>query len=126
MNLLGSARSHHKNDYRKNTFTRKVFWENPYLTELRTKITGINGNDVILLIKLFYAFLVVKKATRGLFGGNVSYKPKNKSKEIVYTLENIEGLKVGDEVMMSIDWERRYKVYEIYHFAAEIGVEVDV
>ena len=36
--------------------TEKVFWEDPYLTELKTRITSVNGNDVTVDQTIFYAF----------------------------------------------------------------------
>ena len=33
--------------------TRKVFWEDPYLTELETRVTSVNDNDITVEETIF-------------------------------------------------------------------------
>jgi hypothetical protein len=35
--------------------TRKVFWEDPYLTQLETRVTSVNDNDITVEQTIFYA-----------------------------------------------------------------------
>jgi len=44
---------------------------------------------------------------------------RKEGKEIIYTISPGHGLRVGDSVIMKIDWERRYQLMKL-HFAAEI------
>jgi hypothetical protein len=34
----------------------KVFWKDPYLTELETRVTGVDGDDVTVECTIFFAF----------------------------------------------------------------------
>ncbi len=83
--------------------THKVFWQDPYLSRLETRIARTDGNDVTLDATVFYA----------LSGGQ----------EIVYSLAAGHGLQAGDAVVVVIDWDRRYRLMRL-HFAAEIVLEV--
>ncbi len=103
--------------------TRKIFWEDPYLTELETQITSVNENDIIVEQTIFYALSGAQESDDGTFGESRVLQARKEGKEIVYTLENGHGLKPGDPVRMKIDWERRYKLMRL-HFAAEIVLEL--
>ena len=103
--------------------TRKVFWEDPYLTGLDTKITSVKGNDIAVEKTIFYAFSGGQESDYGTFGNSSVLQARKEGKEIVYILEDNHGLKPGDEVRMKIDWERRYKLMRL-HFAAELILEL--
>lgn len=103
--------------------TEKVFWENPYLTELKARVTGVNGNDITVDQTIFYAFSGGQESDEGTIGGKKVLQAKKDGKNIVYTLEGGGNLNVGDEVAMSVDWERRYNLMKL-HFAAEIVLEL--
>ena len=99
--------------------TKKIFWENPYLTQLETRITSVKDNDITVEQTIFYAFSGGQEGDHGTIGNNRVLQARKEGKEIVYTLENGHGLKPGDQVSMKIDWDRRYKLMRL-HFAAEI------
>ena len=102
---------------------KKLFWKNPYATQLETHVVTVNGNDVTLEATIFYAFSGGQESDSGTMGG---YKVTNARKdglEIVYTLEPGHNLSVGDEVLVEIDWQRRYKLMRL-HFAAEIVLKL--
>lgn len=103
--------------------TGKVFWEDPYLTELKTKITGVNGNDVTVEQAILYAFSGGQESDEGTIEGRRVLQARKEGKNIIYTLESSDNLNVGDEVTMNIDWERRYNLMKL-HFAAEIVLEL--
>ena len=102
---------------------RKIFWENPYLTDLDTLITSVNGNDVTVEQTIFFAMSGGQESDRGTIDGKAVHKARKGGREIIYTLENDHGLKVGDAVHISIDWDRRYKLMRL-HFAAEMVLEL--
>ncbi len=103
--------------------TRKVFWEDPYLTDLNTTVTGVQGNDITLTETIFYAFSGGQESDHGTIGNRVVLQARKEGKEIVYTLEENHGLKPGDQVQMKIDWDRRYQLMRL-HFAAELILEL--
>lgn len=103
--------------------TKKIFWEDPYLTQLETRIASVKDNDITVEQTIFYAFSGGQESDYGTIGNNRVLQARKEDKEIVYTLENSHSLKPGDQVRMNIDWERRYKLMRL-HFAAEIVLEL--
>ena len=103
--------------------TTKVFWEDPYLTLLEARITGVTGDDVTLDRTIFYALSGGQESDRGTIADSRVLHARKEGTEIVYTLESGHGLEPGDSVWMSIDWERRYRLMRL-HFAAEIVLEL--
>jgi Ser-tRNA(Ala) deacylase AlaX len=103
--------------------TKKIFWEDPYLTQIETRITSVRGNDVTVDQTIFYAFSGGQEGDHGTIGNTPVREARKEGKEIVYTLGDGHGLKAGDQVTMVIDWERRYHLMRL-HFAAEIVLEL--
>ena len=103
--------------------TIKLFWQDPYLTQLKTRITRVDGTDVSVAETIFYAFSGGQESDHGAIGGHPVMQARKDGKEIIYTLEDGHGLKVGDPVTMTIDWERRYRLMRL-HFAAELVLEL--
>jgi Ser-tRNA(Ala) deacylase AlaX len=83
----------------------------------------VDGNDVTVAETIFYAFSGGQESDRGTFGGHQVTQARKDGKEIIYTLEEGHGLKIGDAVTMTIDWERRYRLMRL-HFAAELVLEL--
>lgn len=102
---------------------KKIFWKDPYLTQLDTHITSVNGADVTLAETIFYAFAGGQERDYGTIGNYRVLDAHKNDLEIIYTLPDKHTLKVGDAVTVTIDWERRYKLMRL-HFAAEIVLEV--
>jgi Ser-tRNA(Ala) deacylase AlaX len=103
--------------------TRKVFWEDPYSTQIETRVISVNDNDITVEETIFYALAGGQESDHGTIGNSRVLQARKEGKEIVYTLENGHGLKPGDRVRMTIDWERRYRLMRL-HFAAEIVLEL--
>jgi len=103
--------------------TKKIFWDNPYQTELQTTVQSVDGNRITVKETIFYAFSGGQESDRGTIAGFPVLEAKKEDKEIVYTLPEGHGLQVGDTVNMTIDWERRYKLMRL-HFAAEVVLEL--
>ena len=103
--------------------TKKIFWEDPYLTRLDTSITGVKGSDVTVERTIFYAFSGGQESDQGTLGGYQVLEARKDGLEILYTLPVEQSLKVGDPVSMTINWERRYRLMRL-HFAAEIVLEL--
>ncbi len=102
---------------------KKLFWEDPYLTEISARVTSVNKNVVTLDKTIGYAFSGGQASDSGTFNGYKIIEAKKFGKEILYTIDSSHNLKVNDEVIVKIDWDRRYKIMKL-HFAAEIILEL--
>ena len=103
--------------------TRKVFWQDPYLTQLETPVTSVQGDDITLADTIFYAFSGGQESDAGTIGNVPVLQARKDGKEIIYTLAMDHSLRVGDPVTIKIDWDRRYRLMRL-HFAAEIILEL--
>jgi alanyl-tRNA synthetase len=103
--------------------TNKLFWKDPYLTQLETHITRVEDNDITVEQTIFFAFSGGQESDDGTIGNHRVLQARKEGKEIVYTVEKSHGFKPGDPVRMKIDWGRRYKLMRL-HFAAEIVLEL--
>jgi Ser-tRNA(Ala) deacylase AlaX len=103
--------------------TKKIFWDDPYLTQLETYVTGVQGDEITVEKTIFFAFSGGQESDTGTIGNSPVLQARTEGKEIIYTLEQGHGLKKGDPVNIKIDWERRYQLMRL-HFAAEIVLEL--
>lgn len=103
--------------------TNKIFWQDPYLTELQTTIQSVQGNEVTLTETIFYAFSGGQESDTGFINDYPVINARKETTEIFYTLPNSHLLKKGDPAVVCINWERRYKLMCL-HFAAEIVLEL--
>lgn len=101
----------------------KVFWKDPYLTQLKTHVTFVSGNDITVEQSIFYAFSGGQESDRGSIGDYPVIDARKQEQDIIYTLQEDHQLKVGEEVLIQIDWHRRYRLMKL-HFAAEIILEL--
>ena len=104
--------------------TKKLFWEDPYLTECTAIVTEINDNKVKVDRTVFYAFSGGQLSDEGTIGGiKVVEAVKQGDKEdiidIEYTLEECPHFKLGDKVEIKIDAKRREKLRKL-HSAAHL------
>lgn len=102
---------------------KKIFWQDPYQTMLDTRVKTVDGPRVTLEETIFYAFSGGQESDVGTIGGVPVQEARKEEKEIYYTLPDEHGLKPGDPVTVTIDWDRRYNLMRL-HFAAEIVLEV--
>jgi alanyl-tRNA synthetase len=103
--------------------TDKIFWLDPYRTELETRVAAVDGSDITLAETIFYAFSGGQESDTGTIGGYPVAEARKIGTSIRYTLPPDHGLIPGDPVTISIDWERRYALMRL-HFAAEIVLEL--
>lgn len=66
---------------------KKIFWQNPYLTELQTTVQTVNGNQITVKETIFYAFSGGQESDYGTIGGRKVLEARKDGKEIYYTLE---------------------------------------
>jgi Ser-tRNA(Ala) deacylase AlaX len=104
-------------------WVEKIFWQDPYLTELTAQVTGVVGQEITVDRTIAYAFSGGQESDHGTINGHEIIRAEKQNKEIIYVLEPSHKLQVGDIVLMKIDWERRYKLMQL-HFTAEVILEL--
>ncbi len=102
---------------------KKVFWENPYQTQLNTKVTAVDGDRVLLDETIAFSFCGGQESDAGQIGGLPILSSEIVDTLIYYTLPADHTLKAGDPVYLEINWKRRYKLMRL-HFAAELILEI--
>lgn len=103
--------------------TQKIFWKDPYLTELTTKIKTVDENKITVFETIFYAESGGQESDSGTIDGYKIERAEKNGKEIIYTVQSDHTLHVDDTVTIQIDWPRRYQLMKL-HFAAEIVLEL--
>ncbi|MFA5412828.1 MAG: alanyl-tRNA editing protein [Candidatus Micrarchaeia archaeon] len=99
---------------------KKLFWEDPYLKECDAKIESVNGNEVKLSQSVFFAFSGGQESDSGTIGGIlVKEARKDADGGITYVLESPPTFSPGDEIRVTIDWDKRYRIMKL-HTAAHI------
>lgn len=101
----------------------KIFWQDPYLTELTAKVTSVAGREITVDRTIAYAFAGGQESDHGTINHYEIVQAEKQGKQIIYLLEAGHTLKVGDPVLIKIDWERRYKLMRL-HFTAEVILEL--
>lgn len=102
---------------------KKIFWEDPYLKNIETRITSVNGSKVTVEGTIFFAFSGGQESDTGTIAGYSVIEAIKIGKQIEYTLQEDHNLEKGDSVTIEIDWDRRYKLMRL-HFAAELILEL--
>ncbi|MCP5371588.1 MAG: alanyl-tRNA editing protein [Hyphomicrobiales bacterium] len=105
--------------------TDRVFWRDPYLRELATRVATVDGPRVTLAETIFYAESGGQESDAGTIAGHPVLEALMGADgaDIVYTLPDGHGLAAGDPVTVRIDWDRRYRLMRL-HFAAEVILEL--
>ena len=103
--------------------TQKTFWQDPYLTELKTVVADVQGDRVHLESTIFFAFSGGQESDAGTLGGYPVLAATKEGLDIVYTLPHEHGLKAGERIELRIDWDRRYRLMRL-HFAAEMILQL--
>jgi alanyl-tRNA synthetase len=101
----------------------KIFWEDPYRTELITVITSVDNDTITLEKTIFYASSGGQESDTGTMNASKVLRAQKRDTEIFYTLECPHDLKPDSEILIKIDWTRRYRLMRL-HFAAEIVLEL--
>ncbi len=102
---------------------KKVFWEDPYLSEIDAVIVSADKNIITLNQTVAYPFSGGQQSDSGTIGGYEILDARKDGLEIFYTIDEGHSLKEGDRVKVKIDRERRYKIMRL-HFAAELVLEL--
>jgi Ser-tRNA(Ala) deacylase AlaX len=97
----------------------KLFWDDPYQSELNTVIRWVQGPEVGVEATIFYAFSGGQESDHGTLGGYPVLAARKDGLDIRYTLPDEHRLQVSQPILMTIDWGRRYRLMRL-HFAAEL------
>jgi alanyl-tRNA synthetase len=103
--------------------TRKLFWEDPYLTRLDTRITWVEDDEVGLESTIFFAFSGGQESDSGSLAGLPVLEARKDGLDIRYRLPPGHGLQPGQAVELLIDWPRRQRLMRL-HFAAEMVLQL--
>ena len=103
--------------------TKKLFWEDPYKTEVETHIVSTLGPIVTVEETVFFPLSGGQESDAGTIGGYQVIEARKHGLEIEYTLPEAHRLTSNERVMVKIDWDRRYKLMRL-HFAAELVLEL--
>ena len=102
---------------------RKVFWDNPYQTSLKTKVANIFDNKILLEETIIFSFSGGQESDKATINGLPVIRSEMERKLIYYFLDEGHGLIPGADVIAEIDWQRRYRLMRL-HFAAELILEL--
>ena len=105
--------------------TKKLFWEQPLLTECIAKVTGIEGNKVKLDQTIFFAFSGGQSSDEGTINGikvinALKIGDKENIIDVEYELGRQPPFKIGDKVEVKINREIRERLSKL-HSAAHIA-----
>ncbi|MPM18671.1 hypothetical protein SDC9_65084 [bioreactor metagenome] len=103
--------------------TKKLFWTDPYMTQTQATVTAVCQNKITLDKTVAYAMSGGQDSDSGTIGGYEILTAENQSYEIIYTISPEHDLSVGDDVLVKINWEKRYRLMRL-HFAAELVLEL--
>lgn len=102
---------------------KKVFWDDPYQTELTTTVSALKNNKLLLAETIIYSFSGGQESDGATINGLPVVGSEMIGFDILYKLPDSHGLSVGDSVHCHIDWDRRYALMRL-HFAAELILEL--
>jgi Ser-tRNA(Ala) deacylase AlaX len=107
----------------KGHFMRKVFWDDPYQDKLITQVASVEGQQVTFFETILFSFAGGQESDKGYVNDVPVLDSRRENGLIIYTLPEQHGLAEGMEVLMTIDWPRRYRLMRL-HFAAELVLEI--
>uniref|UniRef100_A0A7C4JLK4 Alanine--tRNA ligase n=1 Tax=Staphylothermus marinus TaxID=2280 RepID=A0A7C4JLK4_STAMA len=104
--------------------TRLLFHENPYMREARAKVIGVKDKFLVLDQTIFYPKSGGQDQDTGVIVSpdGLTYRVVNVVKvgdAIVHELDTEPSLTIGEEVLMKIDWRRRYALMK-HHTATHV------
>lgn len=103
---------------------KKIFWHDPYQTSLETKIVSLHNNEALFAETIAFSFCGGQESDVAFINETIQILNSRMDGNLIYySLPEGHGLSVGDTVIMTIDWQRRYRLMRL-HFAAELILEI--
>src|SRR3989338_1254848 len=98
----------------------KVFWQDPYKTELDAVVTRAHGNSIWVDKTIFFAFYGGQASDKGTFNNiNVVEAVKEEDTDDIHYVLESNPFKPGDRIHMTIDAEHRMRIMRL-HGAAHV------
>lgn len=101
---------------------RKVFWDDPYQTLLKTQITNVNENWLEFAKTIAYSFSGGQESDNAFINTQPIIDSKILGHTIIYQVAENHTFYTGQYVQMEIDWTRRFQLMRL-HFAVELVLE---
>ena len=101
----------------------KVFWENSYQRTLETRVSKVLGNEVLFEKTIAYSFSGGQESDKAFIDDVEVLSSRKEGNLIYYQMPEGHAFLEGQNVLMTIDWERRLKLMRL-HFAAELILEI--
>jgi Ser-tRNA(Ala) deacylase AlaX len=101
--------------------TRKLFWENPFLSRARAQVVHVDGSEVRLDRTIVFSFSGGQESDDATLNDTPVVRSRIQEHDIYYMLSPVtpHNLHVGDDVVMQINWERRNRLMR-YHMLCEL------
>ena len=94
--------------------TRKLFWEDPYMSRFQAQVTGVENNKLVLDQTCFYPEGGGQVGDRGRIEGIRVNDTQKEGQTIKHVLERETDSEIGEQVSCELDWERRYKIMKLH------------
>jgi Ser-tRNA(Ala) deacylase AlaX len=101
----------------------KTFWIDPYQSTLHTKVAAITNGELVLEKTIAFSFSGGQESDKAFINGIEIIRSRIEGNLIYYQLPEGHGVQLQDEVIMTIDWPRRYRLMRL-HFAAELILDL--
>lgn len=101
---------------------KKIFWVDPYLSKLETRVLKVDNNEVVFEETIGYSESGGQESDKMFVNGMPvlsSRMDKSPPFYIYYNLAEGHNLSVGDSVILEIDWLRRNRLMRL-HFTCEL------
>lgn len=94
--------------------TNKLYYKDAYLKEIKTKVVKSEGNKILLEETIFFPQTSSEPGDLGKINEYKVVGLKKEGEEIWHNLNMASMLKVGDEVTLQLDWEKRYMMMRLH------------
>ena len=95
--------------------TKKLFWDDAYITEFDAAVTSLNGNEIVLDQTAFHPRGGGLVGDTGSLGGvKVLDTIKGSGDSILHVLQQPAPLTIGTQVHGTVDWDRRYRIMRMH------------
>ncbi len=99
--------------------TKRLYWDDPYLKNCKAKVVKIENLNLYLDQTCFYPESGGQAGDRGLINNKKVLNTKFDGEKNIFHIMESSDFTIGEEVLLELDWERRYKIMKI-HAASHI------
>lgn len=94
--------------------TKLLYHTDAYLKEYRTRVTKIDENRVMLQETIFFPQTANEPGDLGKINDCMIIGLKKEGDEIWHNLNKSPSFKEGDEVILQLDWSKRYQMMRLH------------